>query len=173
MTEPHGAAIAVEPPILRADRFTAANRRRLSGAGLRAFLNIARVWALSERGKLSVLGFPSRSTFHNWVAKAEGGRALTLPADTLLRISAVLGIYKALRILFEDEDTGIAWLRAPNAAPCFGGQRPIDLVTGGTQDGILLVRRYLDAWRGGVFAPPLDEAIEDVAWRPDDIAIVG
>ena len=173
MTEPHDALVTVERPVLSADRFAAGNRRRLSGAGLRAFLNIARVWGLREREKLSVLGFPPRSTFQNWVAKADSGRVLTLPADTLLRISAVLGIHKSLRILFGEEETGAAWLRAPNAAPCFGGQRPIDLVTGGTQDGIMLVRRYLDAWRGGLFAPPLDDAVEDAPWRPDDIAILG
>ena len=159
--------------ILDPERFNSGNRTRLSGAGLRAFQNIAQAWNLSERERLSVLGFPSRSTYHNWVGKAERERTLTLPADTLLRISAVLGIYKALRILFGDEDAGGVWLRAPNSAPCFGGQPPIDLITGGTQDGIMLVRRYLDAWRGGVFAAPVEDEIEDEVWSRDDIMIVG
>ena len=85
----------------------------------------------------------------------------------------MLGVYKALRILFDADQAGTEWLRAPNAAPCFGGQRPIDLVTGGTQDGLMLVRRYLDAWRGGVFAAPVDDAVEDAPWGPDDVVVVG
>jgi hypothetical protein len=32
------------------------------------------------------------------------------------------------------------------------------LLTSGTQDGILLVRRYLDAWRGGQAAAPVPGA---------------
>jgi hypothetical protein len=46
-----------------------------------------------------------------------------------------------------DED---AWLKKPHDAPVFGGQPPLNLLT----SGLMLVRRYLDAWRGGVFAAP-------------------
>jgi len=71
-----------------------------------------------------------------------------LPVDTLLRLSAVLAIHKNLRILFARAEDENAWLNSPNDAPVFAGQPPIDLVTNGTQDGLVLVRRYLDAWRG-------------------------
>lgn len=167
------AVVAEGPLVLDAGRFAPANRKRLSGAGLRAFLKIARAWGLSEREKLRVLGFPSRSTYHNWARKAETGGDLTLPADTLLRISAVLGVHKGLSIVFADEAAGNGWLRSANSAACFGGQRPIDLVTGGTQDGLMIVRRHLDAWRGGIFAAPLDDGIEDAPWTGDDVVIVG
>lgn len=165
--------VAEGPLVLDAERFAPANRKRLSGAGLRAFLKIARTWGLSEREKLRVLGFPARSTYHNWVGKAEAGDGLTLPADTLLRISAVLGVHKGLRTIFADEADGTGWLRAANRAACFGGQRPIDLLAGGTQDGLMIVRRHLDAWRGGTFVAPLDDGIEDAPWSGDDVVIVG
>jgi hypothetical protein len=42
------------------------------------------------------------------------------------------------------EDEG-AWLKKPHDAPVFGGQSPMNLVTNGTQDGLMLVRHYLDA----------------------------
>jgi hypothetical protein len=38
---------------------------------------------------------------------------------------------------------------------------PLALITCGTQDGLMAVRRHLDAWRGGRFAAPVpgfDEA---------------
>lgn len=160
LSAPGTDATAEGPPRLDAGFFAPESRRRLSGPGLRGFLAIAERWGLTERERLLVLGLPGRSTYHGWIAKARAGGAITLPLDTLLRISAVLGIHKGLEILFPREGDALAWLRAANAGPVFGGQAPLALVVGGTQDGILQVRRYLDAWRGGRFAAPrpgLDE----------------
>jgi len=157
------------PLIVDADRFAGGNRRRLSGPGMRTFLNIADVWGLGESDRLRVLGFPGRSTYYGWVSRARSGENLELPVDTLLRISAILGIWKALRILFESDAEGIEWLTGPNDAPTFGGQPPMHLVTSGTQDGIMIVRRYLDGMRGGLFAAP---NAADTDFRPltdDDI----
>lgn len=147
-------AIQRGPHMVDARRFSPESRGRLSGPGLRAFLNIADLWGLTEVERLMVLGLPGRSTYFGWVAKARKRRSLTLPVDVLLRISAVLGIHKDLRILFGAGLEEVAWLREPHDAPVFGGQPPIALVTNGTQDGIMLVRRYLDAFRGGIFATP-------------------
>ena len=139
-------------------RITKPDRTRLSGPALRTFANVAAHWGLGERARLAVLGQPGRSTYHGWLAKAQAGQPVSLPLDTLLRISAVLGVYKALRLIFVREGEDLAWLKAPNAGPVFGGRPPLDLVTSGTQDGILLVRRSLDAWRGGGAAGPIPGA---------------
>ncbi len=130
-------------------------RMRLSGPGLRIFANIANEWGLSEKDRLAVLGQPGRSTYHGWLAKAQAGAAVRLPLDGLLRISAVLGIYKALKLIFVRDGQGLAWLTAPNDGTTFGGQPPLALVVSGTQDGLYLVRRYLDAWHGGQASAPL------------------
>jgi hypothetical protein len=37
---------------------------------------------------------------------------------------------------------------------CFGGRPPLDLVTSGSQDGLLSVRRFLDGARGGLYMQP-------------------
>jgi hypothetical protein len=76
-----------------------------------------------------------------------------------MRISAVLGIYKGLRILFADDDKGVEWLQRPHKARVFGGAPPIELVTSGKQDAVLTVRRFLDAACGGFYmAPTSDES---------------
>ena len=129
-------------------------RSRLSGPGLRTFKSIADRWGLSESQRRTLLGGPSRSTYYHWIRNAEDDDRVTLPLDALLRISAVLGVYKALGILFVRESEGLAWLKGPHAGPLFGGQSPMDLMLSGTQDGILQVRRYLDAWRGGLRGAP-------------------
>ena len=158
--------------IISPETFNTASRSRLSGPGLRTFLNIATLWQLSERERLLTLGSPARSTYHNWVSKAQAGQNISLPLDTLLRISAILGIYKTSQILFGDPQRGVQWLRTENTAPLFGAQRPLDLIISGTQIGILEVRRFLDSWRGGISAAPIDHEIEDQAWRDEDIVII-
>lgn len=136
----------------------AAARKRVSGPGLRSFKSIADLWQLSERERLVLLGDPPRSTYHSWLKKAREGEALTLPLDTLLRISAILGIHKALGILFLRPDEAMTWLKGAHQGPLFGGQSPLDLMLGGAQDGILTVRRHLDAWRGGLRGAPAPQS---------------
>jgi len=132
----------------------AAERRRLSGPAMRTFLNVAERWQLNEAQRLRLLGLPGRSTYYGWADRARRRAQLSLGLDVLLRISALLGVHRALRINFPSERDALAWLSAPNQGQLFGGQRPIDLLTSGTQDGLLAVRRYLDAWRSGQLAGP-------------------
>lgn len=148
------ASLAKGPDRLDAARFAPANRRRLSAPGLRSFLAIADLWGLTEEQRRLILGLPSRSTYHSWVKTVREHGDITLGVDTLLRISAVLGIHQALGILFQTEQEGVAWLRSPHGATAFGGRPPLDLVTCGTQDGLLTVRRFLDAARGGIYMEP-------------------
>ena len=165
MPVPSTATNPIEPapPRLDPDRFAPANRRRLSAPGLRTFLTIADLWGLTEEQRRFVLGLPSRSTYHNWVKAVREHRDITLDLDVLTRISAILGIHQALGILFATEQDGLAWLRGPHAAPVFGGRPPLDLVTSGTQDGLLTVRRFLDAARGGNYMAPNEL---DAGFRP-------
>lgn len=142
------------PPRLDLSRFAPANRRRLSAPALRTFVAIADLWSLNEEQRRLILGYPSRSTYHSWCKQAREHGAITLDVDVLTRISAVLGIHQALGVLFADEREGVVWLRQPHDASVFGGHPPIDLVTSGTQDGLMTVRRFLDAARGGAYMPP-------------------
>ena len=136
------------------DRFSPATRRRLSGPGLRSFAAICEAWGLDEAQRRLLLGSPSRSTYQNWMRTAREGRPVTLGVDELTRVSAVLGIHKALRILHADAAAENSWLRGPHAATVFGGASPLALMTGGPLDAILTVRRFLDAARGGLYMAP-------------------
>jgi hypothetical protein len=158
------------PERLDTTRFAPTNRRRLSGPAFRTFLAIADRWELNEEQRRLILGFPSRSTYHNWAKQAREHEDFTLDVDVLTRISAVLGIHQALGILHAHAADGVAWLKGPHDAPLFGGQPPLALVTSGAQDGVLAVRRFLDAARGGLYMPPNSL---DAAFAPyDDSEIV-
>ena len=168
--EPQKVEAEQGPQRLDTSRFAPAKRRRLSPPALRTFLAIADLWGLTEEQRLLVLGYPSRSTYHNWCKQAREHGSFTLDVDVLTRISAVLGIHQALGILFPTERLGVEWLRNPHNSVVFGGRPPLDLVTSGSQDGLLTVRRFLDGARGGVYMQP--SAIDEAFTPYDDTEIV-
>ena len=119
-------------------------RKRLSAPAIRTFFNIAAAWQLSAEEQRGLLGWPATSTFYNYRAGSIG----TLSFDTLTRLSLVLGIYKALHVLYPDPGLADRWIRLPNAHPLFAGQPALALMIGGGIDGLYQVRRLLDARRG-------------------------
>ena len=126
------------------DRREPAVRRRLSAPALRTFFSIARAWGLSTAEERALLGWPPASTFH----KYKSGDAGVLSFDTLMRISLVLGIYKALQLLYPEPAFADRWVRMPNANPVFGGGTPLAFVADNGLDGLHQVRRLLDSRRG-------------------------
>ncbi len=124
---------------------TAFDRKSLSGPALRTFFRIAGLWDLSVEEQMTLLGLTARSTFFKWKKNPPP----VLPKDTLERISYILGIYKALQILFPDEQAADRWVRRPNAAAPFGGRPALDRMLSGQVADLYVVRQYLDAERGG------------------------
>jgi hypothetical protein len=119
---------------------------RMAAAGLRAFVRIAERWGLTVDEQLRLLGEPARSTFFGWRKHPDKA---SLPRDTLERLSNILGIYKSLQILLPDPAAADAWVRKPNDAPLFAGRSALERMLAGNVSDLNLVRRYLDAARGG------------------------
>lgn len=117
---------------------------RASGPALRAFAAIADDWELSPKERQAMLGLPA-STYYAYLKRA--ARARPSP-DTLERVSYVLGIFKALRILLPRREARLAWLRNPNADPGFAGAAPLAIMAAGKVANLYRVRRYLDGERG-------------------------
>jgi len=135
------AAIEQAAPAQRRDP---AVRRKMSGPAIRTFLNVAQAWDLTNDEARALLGWPPESTFYKYKA----GQVGTLPYDMLMRISLVLGIYKALHILYAEADLADRWVKLPNNNPLFGGRPALGLMTEGGMDGLYQVRRLLDGRRG-------------------------
>jgi hypothetical protein len=72
-----------------------------------------------------------------------------LDTDRLLRISYLVGIFKALNVLYS-EKLADAWIQLPNANRIFGGQTPLAHMMKGGLPAMQTVRRLLDARRGGM-----------------------
>ena len=117
---------------------------QMNRAALQAFFGITEDWKLSTEQQRILLGAPSESTFFKW-KKLKDGR---LSVDSLDRVSYIMGIHKALRIIFGDIKSVERWIHAPNDAPLFGGRSALDFMTRGHMEDLAAVRRYLDAERG-------------------------
>jgi hypothetical protein len=120
-------------------------RRQMSGPAMRTFFNIAGAWDLSNQQQRALLGWPPESTFYKYKA----GQIGTLPYDTLVRISLVLGIYKDLQILYPEPGLADRWIKLPNSNPLLGGKPALALMSENGIDGLYQVRRLLDGRRGG------------------------
>ena len=116
----------------------------LGGPALRAFFRLAEQWKLRGAEQRRLLGDPAESTFFKWKRDQDGhpGR------DVIERISYLLGIWKALQILFPDPAQADAWLHKPNQAALFGGHSAMQRMLSGNVSDLYVVRQYLDAQRG-------------------------
>jgi hypothetical protein len=113
-----------------------------AAAMFRATANLFRLWSVSDEQAAVLLDLPVRS-YRRWKA-GEIGR---IDRDRRARLSNLMGIHKALRIVFREPERGYAWVQAPNDA--FGGRTALDVMLGGELTDLMRVRRYLDAERGG------------------------
>ncbi len=120
-------------------------RERLSQVGMKAFLRIMEKWAVKDQDARELLGGISSGTFYS-LKKAPGARALD--QDTLTRISLIVGIFKALNILYSQR-LADAWIKLPNSNPMFRGSTPLAYILRLGQPGMVGVRQLLDARRGG------------------------
>lgn len=78
---------------------------------LPAIFNIFALWHLSGHEQMTLLSLSNEKTFYNWKNQPEKAK---LTRDFLERASYILGIYRALQILFPDEGCGEQWLHIPN-----------------------------------------------------------
>jgi hypothetical protein len=120
------------------------DRARLSLVALKAFLALIRAWDLSNAEAAILLGV-SASTLD----RIKRSYRPTLSQDQLTRVSALVGVYKGLHLLFADE-TADEWARRPNSGPLFERETPIGAMIEGGIPRMLEVRRYVDAVRGGL-----------------------
>ena len=101
-------------------------------------------WNLSPNDQAVLLGLSTQS--RSTIARYRRGEPLADSADLLARAGHLLGIHKALRILFpHNRDLAYRWVSTANRR---FGATPLDVMKRHGYEGILAVRRYLDFERG-------------------------
>ena len=111
-----------------------------AAAMFRAAVNLFRLWGVTDAEAATLLDLPAR-TFARWKA-GDIGR---IGRDGKARLSNLMGIHKALRLIFREPSRAYSWVKAPNDA--FGSKRALDVMLGGELTDLMRVRRYLDAER--------------------------
>jgi len=119
-------------------------QERLSRSAIPAFFKLARAWQLRDESTRQLLGGVSNGVFY----QLKRGHKRTLDQDKLTRISLLLGIFKALNILYSRK-LADAWVNLPNSNPMFEGEAPLSYVIKGGVPALVRVRQLLDARRGG------------------------
>lgn len=127
------------------DLSSRAERQRLSRSALRAYFAIADHWQLRDEDARELLGGLSSSAWYEWKKRPDR----LLDVDRITRISYLIGIYKALHILY-GEALADEWPSLPNSNTIFAGRTPLAYMISGGLLAMQTVRRLLDARRGGL-----------------------
>lgn len=123
----------------------AADREEMAAAGLEAFRRLTDCWSLSNEEAAALLDVTERT----WSRMKKPGWTGRVSQDQLLRLSALIGLYKALHLYFSDT-LADRWPKLPNTGPLFRGASPVAFMAAGALPAIMQARDYADALRGGV-----------------------
>ena len=107
----------------------------------RAIINLFERWKLTENEAATLLGGINPRTFHR-CKKGEYGRT---SIDLNARMSNLMGIHKALRLLFKDAVQGYEWIRRSNQV--FSNHSALNIMLNGDFTDLMRIRHYLDAQR--------------------------
>jgi uncharacterized protein (DUF2384 family) len=122
----------------------AATRARLSPPAIEAFFAIVEKWELRNEDAMALLGGVSHGRYYELKKNRKG----LLAQDELTRISLLIGIFKALNILFSRKLAN-QWASRPNSNSMFHNAPPLEMLIRGGVPGMIGVRRLLDSRRGG------------------------
>ena len=111
-----------------------------AAAMFRAVVNLFGRWELTDEQAATLLDMPVR-TYRRWKAGEQG----RIDRDAKARLSNLMGVHKALRIIFREPQRGYGWIKASNQA--FGGRSALEIMLGGELTDLMRVRRFLDAER--------------------------
>jgi len=126
------------------DLADADTRTRLSRPAIIGFFAIVDKWQLRNEDAMALLGGASHGRYFELKKNRKG----LLSQDELTRISLLIGIFKALNILFAQRLAN-QWISRPNSNPMFNDAPPLQFLTRGGVPGMIGVRRLLDNRRGG------------------------
>ncbi len=112
--------------------------------GLKATMNILGKWGCSPEQEWSILGM-KKSSYYNYREQPASAR---LSEDQLERMSYVLNMHQALRIVFDNAENVYGFMRMKNNNPFFNGRSPLELIATGNFGTLYEVFKRIDALRG-------------------------
>lgn len=126
------------------DLTDAVTRKKLSPVAIQAIIRLTEKWDLNNEDAMALLGGISNGRYYELKKNRKG----VLTQDELTRVSLLIGIFKALHILFSDKLAN-QWISRPNNNPMFNNAPPLIFMIEAGIPGLLNVRRLLDARGAG------------------------
>lgn len=112
--------------------------------GFKAVNNIFDKWGVDLGQRLAMLRLP-RSTYYKYCQNPD---SIKLDSDQLTRISYILNIYAALKIIFNNGDNVNGFVKMPNHNPFFNGRTPLDIMGSGVMSDMYETFKRIDSMRG-------------------------
>jgi len=124
-----------------------AEARKMGISGLKAAFNILEKWGCNADQMQAILRLP-KATFYKYRNDPDSAR---LDRDQLTRISYLLNMHQALRIVFENPDNVYGFMHKRNHNPYFHGRAPLEVIESGDFAALYETFRRIDALRGGLW----------------------
>lgn len=118
---------------------------RLSPSALIMFVRMMEIWRIEESDAVMLLGGVPAEIYRSLQKNVSH---IDLSEGALIRISLLLGIFKALNIL-HGQELADEWVNLPNLNSLFQGSTPLAYMLGNGIPGMTAVRRFLDGRRQG------------------------
>ena len=127
-------------PSAMIDLWSGEKRARLSPSALKVFFNIMQRWQLKDDEARELLGSVSSSTYY----EMKKNPFKTLGVDRITRVSYLIGIHKALHVLYGDP-LADRWVKMPNTNMLFSAHSPLELMMQGGIVAMQQVKALLDS----------------------------
>ncbi len=114
---------------------------------IRAAMNILEKWGCSTEQQQNILQL-SRAALYKYRQKETKTASLT--HDQLTRISYLLNMHSALRIVFSNPENVYGFMTMENHNAYFNGATPLSLIEGGEFGNLHEVAKRVDVLRGGL-----------------------
>ncbi|MCW2097856.1 MULTISPECIES: antitoxin Xre-like helix-turn-helix domain-containing protein [Pseudomonas] len=115
-------------------------------AGLRVAVNILEKWQASGEQACRILRI-SRSTYTR-AKQREAEWSVGLDSDQMQRISFVLNIHAALRLVFDNPENVYGFVTMANDNEFFNGRTPLEVMSQGDMISLYETYRRIDVLRG-------------------------
>lgn len=114
--------------------------------GLRAAVNILEKWQATTEQACRILRI-SRST-HARAKLRNADWSVSLDPDQMQRISFILNIHAALRLIFDNPENTYGFPGMPNHNEFFNGRSPLEVMAQGDMISLYETFRRIDSLRG-------------------------
>lgn len=115
----------------------------IAEVALEVYAHIVKAWELDDSNAERLLDVDSDT----WMQIKNGTWSESLEQEQLMRISAVMGLHRALHSCF-NESLANRWVKRPNTGPIFSGEKPIDVMIKGGLQVMIKVRHYMSSSLG-------------------------